>query len=179
MPNKFECIIKPNEGKTYDISIWGSIKEYEDYDRLLETMNNINNKDEVNLYVSTSGGRCDIGFTLFDRIVALPCNVKVTVPYPTYSMGAILALSGNTLSINSGAFMMFHDYSTGADGKGNEIFKQTEAYMETFAYRFNSICQPFLTKKECGDILNGRDCYVKWNDNNLDKRIKRHFGDIK
>src|SRR3990167_5023447 len=134
MPNKYEIITVPNKGKLYKVSIWGNIKEYEDYDKLLETLDKITEEDCVELRVSTPGGRCDIGFTIFDRIVHLPCEVKVIVPYPTYSMGAILALSGNSLEIKPGAFMMFNDYSTGSEGKGNEIF--------------NDICQPFLTKKE-------------------------------
>ena len=176
MSNKYEIIEKPNPGKNYQISIWDSIEDYGDYDKLLETINKITKKDSVKLNVSTPGGRCSIGFLLFDRIKALECTVDVSVPYPTYSMGAILSLVGKSLEIKPGAFMMFHDYSTGKSGKGNEIFKSTEAYKETFEYRFNVICQPFLTPKECNDILNGKDLYVKWNDKNLQKRIKRHFG---
>lgn len=175
MPNKYEMIIKPNEGKSYNISIWDNIEEYEDYDKLLAALSNISEKDAVTLNISTPGGRCDIGFNLFDRIRALPCTVDVVVPYPTYSMGAILALSGHSLKINPGAFLMFHDYSTGNRGKGNEIFKSTEAYGEVFNYRFNAACQPFLTKKECEDILQGKDLYIKWTDSSLEQRIKRHF----
>lgn len=175
MPKKYEIITKPNEGKKYTISIWDSIEEFEDYDKLLETLSGITKKDAVALYVSTPGGRCDIGFNLYDRIVELPCQVDVVIPYPTYSMGAILALSGNSLKLNPGSFLMFHDYSTGSRGKGNEMFKSTEAYCEIFNYRFNAICQPFLTKKECEDVLQGKDLYIKWNDTTLDARIRRHF----
>jgi len=179
MSNKYEIITRPNEGKQYSISIWDGIEEYGDYDKLFETLDKISSKDTVILNVSSPGGRCDIGFMIQDRIMELDCPVDVVVPYPTYSMGAILALSGRSLDIKPGAFLMFHDYSTGTRGKGNEIFKQTQAYKETFEYRFNEVCQPFLTKKECEQILNGRDMYVKWNDDNLQKRIKRHFGESK
>ena len=113
---------------------------------------------------------------LIDYIQNLECKVDVVVPYPTYSMGAIMSLSGDSLEIKPGGFLMFHDYSSGiARSKGNEIFKQTESYIETFTYKFNKICQPFLTKKECEDILNGKDLYIKWNDPMLETRIKRHF----
>lgn len=172
---KFEVQSKSHPGTDYIISIWDDIEDYEDYEELFKTLNKISEKDSVKLRVSSPGGRCSIGFELYDRIKELKCNVHVEVPYPSYSMGAILALSGDSLDIKPGAFIMFHDYSTGARGKGNEIFKQTEAYKETFAHRFNAICQPFLTQKECDRILNGQDLYVKWNDNNLTKRIKRHY----
>lgn len=175
MPNKYEIISKPNKGKKYTISIWDSIDDYEDYDKLFSTLEEIGSDDHVTLQVSSPGGRCDIGFNLHDRIIKIPCNVEVIVPYPTYSMGAILSLSGDSLEVCPGAFLMFHDYSTGTRGKGNEIFKQTEAYKKAFEYRFNQICQPFLTKKECEQILNGQDLYVNWNDSNLEERIKRHF----
>ena len=176
MPNKYEISAKPNEGNTYNISIWDSIEEYEHYDKLLKAMSKITEKDTVTLNVSTPGGRCDIGYMLIDRIMRLPCKVDVVVPYPTYSMGAIMALCGSSLEIKPGGFLMFHDYSTGIGrSKGNEIFKQTEAYVETFAHKFNSICQPFLTKKECEDVLQGKDLYIKWTDVLLKDRIKRHF----
>lgn len=173
MPKKFEVISKPTSSKEYNISIWDSIEDYEDYDDLRKALDEISKKDKVTLNVFTPGGRCDIGFDLYHRIKALECTVDVVVPYPTYSMGAILALSGDSLKVLPGAYLMFHDYSGGAKGKGNEMYKQTAAYMEAFACMFNNICQPFLTKKECADILEGKDLYVKWND--IEDRVKRHF----
>ena len=176
MPKKYEIVSKPKGGKSYFISIWDNIEEYEDYEKLLETINNIDEKDDVTLSVSTPGGRCDVGFMLIDRFAGLQCKVDVIVPYPTYSMGAIMALCGDSLKIERGAFLMFHDYSGGSGrSKGNEIFKSTEAYCETFKVRFNDVCQPFLTKKECSDVLEGKDLYIKWNDKSLKERIKRHF----
>lgn len=175
MANKYEIISTPNEGKHYEISIWDEIESYSDYDKLFEELNKITKADRVTLYVSTPGGRCDVGFTLYDRICSVPAIVDVIVPYPTYSMGAILALVGDSLTINPGAFLMFHDYSTGARGKGNEIFKSTEAYKETFEYRFREVCQPFLSEKECTSILNGQDKYIKWNNKQLKTRMGRHF----
>lgn len=176
MPNKFEITKVANKGAAYNISIWDHIEAYEDYDKLLEQLANITKNDTVRLNVSTPGGRCDIGFMLIDRIQALECKVDVVVPYPTYSMGALISLCGNSLKMNPGSFLMFHDYSSGnGRSKGNEQFKHTEAYIEVFRYRFNHVCQPFLTKKECEDVLDGKDLYIKWNDKDLDARIKRHF----
>lgn len=87
-----------------------------------------------------------------------------------------MALCGSSLEIKEGSFLMFHDYSSGGGrSKGNEQFKHTEAYREVFAFRFNKLCQPFLTESECADVLEGKDLYIKWNDKNLNARLKRHF----
>lgn len=176
MPKKYELIKTPNRGSKYTVSIWDDIENYEDYDELLKQLSNIGKDDELKLYVSSPGGRCDIGFMIIDRIQALECQVDIIVPYPTYSMGALMSLCGNSLTVAPGSFLMFHDYSSGnARSKGNEQFKHTEAYIEVFRYRFNKICQPFLSKKECADVLDGKDLYIKWNDSELKNRIKRHF----
>lgn len=176
MPNKFEMISTPNKGKTHEISIWDSIDAYEDYDKLLEKMSDIGKNDHVTLRVSSPGGRCDIGFMLIDKFQALECPVAVIVTYPAYSMGALMSLIGVSLKMEPGSFLMFHDYSSGGGrSKGNEQFKHNEAYIEVFRHRFNAICQPFLTKKECEDVLEGKDLYVKWNDPSLSTRIARHF----
>lgn len=175
MTEKYEVRTKPKEGKEYKISIWDNIESYEDYEGLFKTLNDITDKDTVVLEVMSSGGRCDIGYVIYNRIKELPCRVDVIVPYPTYSMGALLALSGHSLVIKPGAFLMFHDYSTGLSGKGNELLKQTGAYNEVFKYRFNNICQPFLSKKECEKVCEGKDLYITWKDTTLIKRLERHF----
>lgn len=174
MPNKYEVLATPVSTR-YEICIWDDIEEYKEYDELMKILPKIKEEDEVVLKVGTPGGRCDVGFMLIDRFAALPCFVNVIVPYPTYSMGAIMALCGDSLSMTPGSFLMFHDYSTGGRGKGNELIKSTEAYSEIFAYRFNDICQPFLTEEECEAVLQGQDLYIKWNDSSLKKRIRRHF----
>ena len=159
----------------YTIDILDDIEEYEDYEKLLDTLDKIREKDSVTLKVSSPGGRCDIGFMLYDKISGISGQVDVVVPYPSYSMGALLSLVGNSLELKPGSFLMFHDFSTGNRGKGNEIEKSITNYSKIFKYRFNKICQPFLTKKECEDILHGKDLYVNWDDDNLEARIKRHF----
>lgn len=174
MPNKFDVIVTPISTH-YEISIWDDIDDYKEYDELLKTLPKIKASDCVTLYVSTPGGRCDVGYMLIDRLQQLPCPIQVEVPYPTYSMGAIMSLCGDSLVMKDGSFLMFHDYSTGGRGKGNELIKSTEAYSEVFAQRFNEICQPFLTEEECINVLAGQDLYIKWNDKSLKKRIKRHF----
>lgn len=175
MPSKYEIVSTPNEGKHWEISIWDDIECYSDYDKLFEEMGKINKVDTVELTVDTFGGRCDIGFKLYDRISQIPCKIDVVVSQHAYSMGAILALVGDSLTIEPGAFLMFHDFSTGRSGKGNEISKSIEATKELFQYRFREACQPFLSVAECTSILNGSDKYVKWNDRQLNTRMRRHF----
>jgi len=174
MPKKFETLFT-STSSLYEISIWDDLEEFEHYDELMKIIPKIKEDDRVILKVATPGGRCDIGFMLIDRFQALPCICDVVVPYPTYSMGAIMALCGDSLVMNAGSFLMFHDYSTGGRGKGNELIKSTEAFSEIFAYRFNAICQPFLSEEECKAVLEGQDLYIKWNDPSLKKRMRRHF----
>lgn len=174
MANKIE-IETITQSKHHILTIRDDIEKYEDYDDLFKILPSINRKDSVTLKISSPGGCCAVGFSLFDRINALECLVEVIVTYPSYSIGAILALCGDSLTLEPGAFLMFHDYSTGTRGKGNEISKNAEAYGKYFNYKFNAVCQPFLTKKECEKILNGQDLYIYWDDDNLNKRLERHF----
>lgn len=173
-PKKFNVITKTQTKKSYIISIWDNIESYEHYSELYDLLEKISKEDNIELRVSTPGGRCDVGFDLIDRFVEL--DVDVVVPYPTYSMGAVMSLCGKSLKINPGGYLMFHDFSTGTGkSKGNEIHKYVENYRESFECRFKQICQPFLTNKECKEILNGQDLYIKWNEPDLKERIRRHF----
>ena len=171
------CIIKKKEHShtDFDIYIRGTIKKFEDYDDLVTELANIDEKDSVVVHLNCPGGDCAIGFFLIDQLINLPCPVHMVVEYPTYSMGAIIALCGNKLTIRKGSYIMFHDYSGGTDGKGEESYLYTTNYRKVFKERFTLLCKPFLTQFEINKMFKGEDLYIHYDDPSLSDRIKRHF----
>lgn len=159
--------------KEHYVYIRGAIEDWEDYDDLLGL--DPAEDDCVVVFLNTPGGDCAIGFHVIDHITSFKCHVHMVVEYPTYSMGAIMAVSGDSLSFMDDTYIMFHDYSGGAGGKGQETVDYTLNYREVFRKKFNRLCTPFLTRKESNSMFKGEDIYIHDTDPTLKKRIERHF----
>ena len=172
-------ILKNNTTSTHmTVHFRGAIEEWDDYDHLFKDLKNLTESDIVTLVLNTSGGDCSIGFSIIDRLLNLPCKLDVIVEYPTYSMGAIMALCGDSLKIEPDSYIMFHDYSGGMKGKGGETFLYTDNYRKVFKARFKKLCTPFLTDDEVERMFKGEDIYISDTDPTLKARIKRHFKTI-
>lgn len=156
-------------------TFYGPIEEFFDYEELLETLFNAESGDVITLLINSPGGRCDIGDAIVNAMQDSKAAIECIVESPSYSMAALIALCGHQLKLKENSFLMFHDYSTMYYGKGSEIALQSKAERDNFNVIMKKLCTPFLTDKECDKVLNGEDLYIKWNDKDLDKRIKRHF----
>lgn len=148
----------------------------EEFDHsFLERLNEVGPSDRVDIIINGPGGRCDIGFGIVRAIKECKGTVRCIVEYPSFSMSSIIALSGQELVILPNAYLMFHDYSTGSYGKGEEVYQQNENYRKFFKNAFKDVCKPFLSERECNEMFTGRDIYIHSDDEILDVRMKRHF----
>ena len=171
------CLIRtsPHVSKDIDIFIRGAIECFEDYDELVKELGKVTENDSVVVHLNCPGGDCSVGFFLVDQLMALPCPVHMVVEYPSYSMGAILAVCGDKLTIQPDSFIMFHDYSGGSKGKGGETELYINNYRKVFRNRFNRLCKPFLSQSEINRMFKGEDLYIHHDDPSLPERNARHF----
>lgn len=172
------CLVVKKQKITteYRVYIRDGIEKFEDYDNLINEIQKVEVSAEFNIHLNTPGGDCSIGFSLIDQIQSLECPVNMIVDYPSCSMGAIMALCGDTLTLQPDTYIMFHDYSGGSRGKGEETILYTTNYRRMFKDRFTRLCYPFLSKAEINKMFKGEDIYIHWDDPSLENRIKRHFG---
>ena len=171
------CLIRttPHVHKEVDIYIRGVIECFEDYDDLVKELGKVTEKDSVVVHLNCPGGDCSVGFFLVDQLMALPCPVHMVVEYPSYSMGAILAVCGDKLTIEPDSFIMFHDYSGGSRGKGGETEAYVNNYRKMFRNRFTRVCKPYLSQSEINRMFKGEDLYIHHDDPSLKERNARHF----
>jgi ATP-dependent Clp protease, protease subunit len=172
-----KCLITstPFTAHSVEIHMRGPIEEFEDYDNMIKELGKLTPDDELIIRLNTPGGDCSIGFALISKIMALECPVHMIVEYPTYSMGAIMALCGDSLEFEPDTYIMFHDYSGGSRGKGEETAQYINNFRQVFKDRFTRICKPFLSQKEVDKMFKGEDVYIHHNDPTLKRRIERHF----
>ena len=128
--------------------------------------------DTVTVYLNNFGGKVHTGVHLVNAIASSRAKVTMVVTAPVYSMGAILAVAGDEMILHPHTFLMFHDYSGGEFGKGNEIHLSVTNYRRYFRELLNDVCGWFLTKEEVKSILTGQDLYVSYDD--ARRRMKVH-----
>ncbi len=156
-------------------TIYDELDSFDDHEELFRDLRLASEDDEIMIRLITPGGRVDVGMALIHAIRNSAAYVKMVVEYPCYSMGALLALSGDGLEMYPDTFLMFHDYSGGMYGKGNEMVLQTGATTKALKGMLSKAMSPFLTKREIASIFNGRDLYVHADQPDVRTRLERHF----
>ena len=172
---KFAIIKRPKTAFDYTIHLSEHIENNFAYVELLEVLRGASESDTVTLYLANYGGLCSTGFQIVNAIQECKCGVDIVLDAPSYSMGAIIAVSGASLTMNPSTFLMFHNYSGGDYGKGKERVDAANHYYDHFHRALRNVASPFLTNSELAQLKNDNDVYVSCDDRDLRKRLKRHY----
>lgn len=164
----------------YDIYLNDSISHNSaDYLDIMSTLNSASDSDEIIIHMANFGGSVHVGLRLARAVQSCVANVIMKVEGDCYSMGAMLAVCGNGLIINPGIELMFHNYSSGSYGKGQELTMSVEHINRMFAKNLKLLCYPFLTKAEIKMLSKDQDVYIAADDPDFIARLERHFGGVK
>ena len=159
------------EVNRYHIYLSDDIGEPLDYVEICDLLRNAEEHDVIYLHLNTSGGRLDTGLQLINAIRDCAARVVTVIDPHAYSMGALLFLAGDEMVVPEHAMLMFHNYSSGLIGKGNEQLAEVHAASRSFEKVMKKICQPFLSADEVKSILHGQDLWLDADD--IRKRLQR------
>lgn len=172
----FKVFSKPR-GEKHDIYLSdGVADDSADYTDLLHFLNDkVNAEDAVYLHLANMGGSIHSGIMLAHAIKSCVATTLISVEAPCYSMGAIIALSGDAMMMKPGTFLMFHNYSGFSYGKGGESKDALENTCKHMLASDMYFCYPFLSKKEIAGIQKDQDIYIHSHNTDIKARLKRHF----
>lgn len=166
-------VISQNITQSFDF--YGEIDNLGDYKNLIDELHNAADGDVIILNINSPGGRCDIGFMIVKSILQTKATVVAHVVYPSASMASVIACTCDALVMDPHSYLMFHTYSGGAYGKGDELMQDVFETKRSLEGQFTACIGKFLTKKEIEKMLEGKDIYIRADDANLADRCKRHF----
>lgn len=179
-------------GSTHDIYLREGVEGYTLQSAgLLHDLRSMSSGDSALIHLDNSGGDANMGLVIARAVAQCPAHVTIRVESHCYSAGAIIALAGDALEMQPGVFLMFHNFSGGFMGKGQELQHHMENWVDSFWAQVADICCPFLSYKEINDLKQDKDIYVRAPSHkafnkeqkllnkklleNLNKRCKRHF----
>ena len=119
--------------------------------------------DRLELRINSDGGLVAEGQQFFNIILEKFDETTTTfLDNHGYSMGALLFCMGQRRVIYPYSELMFHNYSHGAWGKGENVkshVKHTARSLTSF-FKGVTVSQGFLTKKEFKEMLLGKDFWM-------------------
>lgn len=161
----------------HDVCLYKDVsQDIDDHKDLIKLLRKARPEDVINLRLSCPGGSVQTGYLIINAIKQCKGFVHCEIEAPCYSMASVIALACDSLRLNIGTFLMFHNYSGGFWGKGSEMKDHIHNYAKINRDMDLNYCAPFLTKKEIdGKLGKDIDIYIHWDDKDLPDRIKRHF----
>lgn len=154
----------------YSIYLSSAVVEPSAYDEICHLLRQVGENDEVKFYLNTPGGALISGLALIQAMRESKAKITTILNPQAFSMGALLFLCGDELVAPPNSLLMFHHYSGGLSGKGNEQVAELSAINTWFEDAMHDICEPFLTKKEIRKILQGSDMWL--GSAEINKRLK-------
>ncbi|HDR9103481.1 TPA: ATP-dependent Clp protease proteolytic subunit [Burkholderia vietnamiensis] len=130
------------------------------YDEVCHLLRIANEEDQVKLYLNTPGGALISGLALIQAMRESKATITTILNPQAFSMGALIFLCGDVRVAPPNSLLMFHHYSGGQSGKGNELVAELAATSTWFEEAMQNTCSPFLTKKEIKDVLEGKDIWM-------------------
>lgn len=174
--NQYKINKKPISSSHYDIWLSSTVEsETLDYVDVCQLLYDAGPKDSVTLHLANRGGSVDTGIMLVNAVQNCRPGVDIIVESRCFSMAALLALSGKSLTLRPGSWLMFHNYSGGEFGKGREMLDAIQHTHDHLHNWISDLCSPFLTKTELNRLKKDEDVYVRYGDKTLKSRLRRHF----
>lgn len=174
--NDYTFITSKPTGMEYSVYLEDEIVGGFNYKELCQALAGATENDIFNFYIGGYGGSCNGLMHVVNSIRSTKAKeTNMILVAPSFSAHATLALVGTSLRYEPFTFLMFHNYSGAAMGKGGEIETSHEATKRWIGTYMRSLHAPFLSPKECAHLELDRDVYVHFDDPDLPARLKRHF----
>ena len=156
---------------THQLHLKGPVGDQEDYIDWVRTIRGAGPDDVIEFHINSPGGNVYTAIELLNAFQNTEAHVHVVMSGIVASAGTILMMVGDSFEINPWTSFMFHNYSGGMRGKGNEMAIQMEYEREWSKKFMSEIYDGLLTKKEVKQLLDGRDFWLSADD--VGKRLSK------
>lgn len=131
--------------------------------------------DTIFIHLNTEGGQLDTGVQIINAMQNSQAKIVTILEGVAYSLGTLIFLAGDEMVVNDHCMIMFHNFSGGLVGKGNELTSELNATLKWFAILAKTIYVPFLSEEEFARISRGEDLWMHSPDirKRLEKMVKQ------
>lgn len=160
-----------------DFYISGDIKEAKDYTVWNQLMRNATENDAVILHINSSGGDIFTAIQLMRTMAESPATVIASVEGMCMSAATLIFLCADVCEVSDHSHFMFHTYSSGNWGKGNEQLASVIADDKWARHLFTEVYKGFLEPKEINEMIEGKDFWM--DPSEVKKRLEKRNSKVK
>jgi ATP-dependent protease ClpP protease subunit len=147
------------------------VESPDEYVEMIHRIHTSSPEDVIHIHLNTPGGRLDTGVQIINAMKCSRAPVICSLEAEAYSLGTLIFLAADEWQVHDNCMMMFHNYSGGIWGKGNEQAAQLEATVKWFGELARDIYTPFLSIGEVERMLKGEDLWFHTGE--IRKRLNR------
>ena len=147
-------------GQILDFYLNSTIGSPEDYAEWNQILRSSGEQDVVYLHINCYGGQALTAVQLMRAISESRATVVASVEGACMSAATFLFLMADVCEISDHSIFMFHNFSGGTIGKGNEMMAQVHHNDKWARNLMESIYQDFFTQEEIDSILEGKDYWL-------------------
>jgi len=123
-------------------------------------MRNSTENDAVIIHINSNGGDIFAAIQLMKTMSESPSTIIASVEGMCMSAATLIFLCADVCEVSEHSHFMFHTYSSGNWGKGNEQLASVIADDKWARHLFNSAYKGFLDPKEINEMIDGKDFWM-------------------
>lgn len=151
-------------GNVYDLYLVSEIGEASDFVNWFHLIRDTTPQDTIVIHINSPGGDVYTALQLCSAIQETKAHVAISVEGMCASAATILLMLGDSFALSPHASFLFHNYSGGCYGKGNEIHLQAKQLREWSEGIFRDYYNGFLTEEEITGLIEDRDIWMNTNE---------------
>jgi ATP-dependent protease ClpP protease subunit len=160
-------------GLVYEFYLSGDIKAPEFYVEWFTLIRNADERDQIKIYINSPGGDLHTAIQFLRVLSETQAEITTSVEGACMSAATIIFLCGDIKEVTPFSMFMFHNYSGGSIGKGNEMYDQAIFERNWSLDLFTQIYTGFLTDTEIETMLDGKDVWLT-SEKVLERLRKQH-----
>ena len=156
--------------RIFDLYLSGPIESAEKYQDWNQILRSSSENDVIVLHINSNGGNIFSCIQLMRSIRESQGTVVASVEGMCFSAATLLFLVSDVCEVSDHSHFMFHTYSSGAWGKGNEQLESVMADDKWARALFKDVYRDFLSAEELKEMMQGRDFWLSADD--VTKRLE-------
>lgn len=155
----------------HEFYLSGEIDSPENYIEWIQTIRHATSMDVIKIYINSPGGRIDTTIQLLRALSETHASVIASVEGTCASAATMIFLQADNFEVSEYSTFLFHTYSGGILGKGNEIHSQSIFERKWSTNMMRKIYDGFLTQEEINRVIDGHDIWMDGSE--VIKRLKK------
>lgn len=144
----------------HEFYISGEITSPETYVDVFDTIRHARENDTVKIYINSFGGDLFSAIQFMRVISDSEAYVVCSVEGACMSAATMIFLAADAVEITPHSSFMVHNYSSGAFGKGGEMYHQIQHERKWSERLLKEVYEDFLTEEEIRHVLENKDLWM-------------------